>query len=311
VGEARRHAFVFHRALPPTAGQADVFGEVDGLVQSALDGHRACIFAYGQTGSGKTYTMMGGGAGGGDDARGIIPRAAELVFARLGVLRERGWEGGVTAEMLEIHNEVVRDLLPAPGGGGGAAAAGPHDIRHDKDGNTSVTGLTVHPVASPSALAALTARAVSARATAATASNAQSSRSHCVFTLRVTLSHAASGQSRRGLLHLVDLAGSERIAKSGVNQVGAGGGGSAALLGETQAINSSLFALSKVIMALQAKAAHVPYRDSKLTYLLQHSLGGGGKTVLLANLAPLHAHAHESLCTLRFAEAVARVAGKA
>jgi kinesin family member C1 len=136
-----------------------------------------------------------------------------------------------------------------------------------------------------------------------------SSRSHSVFVLRVDLLHAATAQSRRGVLNLVDLAGSERIAKSGVND--AKSGGSEKLLKETQSINASLSALSKCIMALQQKAAHIPFRDSKLTYLLQNSLGGKSRTLLVCNVNPLHSNAHESLCTLRFASAVAEVTSHA
>jgi kinesin family protein C1 len=194
----------------------------------------------------------------------------------------------------------------AAGGGGGGADK--YEIRHDKAGNTTVTNLTIVPVATPDQLHAVLTAAAAARSTGATNSNAVSSRSHAVFTLRIAAEHAATAQSRSGLLHLIDLAGSERIAKSGVNDSSAGG--SDKLLKETQAINKSLSSLSQVIVSLATKQAHIPYRNSKLTYLLQHSLGGDCKTLMITNLNPLHANAPESLCTLRFAKHVAEVTTK-
>lgn len=242
AAEGKRHGFKFQRVFPPTAGQADVFEQVQGLVQSALDGHRVTVFSYGQTGSGKTHTMFGppsapsssasaaAAARVAEDDRGIVPRAVDLIFTRIGLLAERGWASRVEVEMVEIYNEVLRDLMPSHAGAGktgkGASSSssssssnsGPApalDIHHDKDGNTRVAGLSSHAVSSAGQLEALMARAVSSRATASTASNSTSSRSHCVFTLRVELQHPPSGVVRRGVLNLVDLAGSERLSKSG------------------------------------------------------------------------------------------------
>lgn len=191
------------------------------------------------------------------DTRGIIPRSVELIVDRLATMRERGWEAGLSVEMLEIYNEELRDLLPMSGGGGGggggkkassasssssssaasSSSSKELEIRHEgKD--TCVAGLSVHKVESAEQLARLLEKANAARATGATNSNSASSRSHCVFTLRVSLSNPSTAQNRKGVLNLIDLAGSERIAKSGVNDAKAGG--SAALLKETQNINSSL-----------------------------------------------------------------------
>ena len=126
------------------------------------------------------------------------------------------------------------------------------------------------------------------------------------FTLRIAATHGATKQSRSGLLHLVDLAGSERIDKSGVNDEARGGSGK--LLRETQAINSSLAALGDCVAALQARAPHVPYRNSKLTHLLSEALGAkDARTLVLCTLNPLHTNASESLSTLRFAERLASV----
>jgi kinesin family protein C1 len=310
VGEAKRHAFDFHRVFPPLADQAAVFAEVEGLVQSALDGHRVCLFAYGQTGSGKTHTMQGDAAN-----PGIIPRALDCIFGRAAAMEEQGWAVRLSVEFLEIYNEDIRDLLASYGGGSSSASSGAggdsdakHDIRHDKAGNTTVSNVACVPVATAEQVHAILAAAAAARSTGATNSNAVSSRSHAVFTLRIAAEHAATSQARSGLVNLIDLAGSERIAKSGVNDASAGG--SDKLLKETQSINKSLSALSQVVCALATKQAHVPFRNSKLTYLLQHSLGGDCKTLMICNLNPLAANSQESLCTLRFAHHVAEVTTK-
>lgn len=196
--------------------------------RAALDGHRVCIFAYGQTGSGKTYTMEGAGlpsaaspaAGSGAGAssssssridaasedRGLIPRSVEYIFARIQAMEEQGWSVTMSAEMLEIYNEIVRDLLA----GKASKSAGDSglDIKHNpKDDSFHVPSLSVHAVASPAEVYSLLVKASSSRATGSTNSNAVSSRSHSVFTLRISAKHAATAQQRTGVLNLIDLAG--------------------------------------------------------------------------------------------------------
>ena len=141
----------------------------------------------------------------------------------------------------------------------------------------------------------LVARAAAARASAATAMNDVSSRSHAVFALRITGRNEASGTRLKGSLNLVDLAGSERLARS----LAAGDRAR-----ETCAINKSLSALGDVFAALATKSSHIPYRNSKLTWLLAPCLGGSGKTLMFVNVAPDAASAGESLCSLRFAAKV-------
>jgi kinesin family protein C1 len=136
------------------------------------------------------------------------------------------------------------------------------------------------------------------RATASTNLNDRSSRSHSVFTLHITGTNKGTGEETTGILNLIDLAGSERLSMSGA--VGD-------RLKETQAINKSLSCLSKVIQSLASKkkeGTHIPYRDSKLTYLLRNSLGGNCKTLMFVNVSPLSDHFGETLCSLRFAETV-------
>jgi len=191
---------------------------------------------------------------------------------------------------VEIYNEQVRDLLRP-----GSAHSDKHAISHGPDGLTDVAGAVREPVGSLAAAQGLVRRAAAARAVEATAMNATSSRSHTVFMLYITGEHSGAGQRLSGCLNLVDLAGSERVGKSEA---------SGARLKEACAINKSLSALGDVFGALAAKQPHVPYRNSKLTYLLQPCLGGDGKTLMFVNVAPEESHADETLCSLRFASQV-------
>ena len=285
--------FAFDRVFGGDAGQAEVFEDIAHLVQSALDGYKVCIFAYGQTGSGKTYTMLGDdrreNENAGDDAKGLIPRCVERIFAA----RDDGDDASrfdVTATMVEIYNEEIKDLLSDT-----TDETVKHEVKHDaRTGETSVTHAASIEVTSAREIDSLVRRAIAARTTRATKMNDHSSRSHMVFTLNLT-GVDASGAPRRGVLNLVDLAGSERLSRTGAT---------GDRLKEAQSINKSLSALGDVIAARAEKAAHVPYRNSKLTYLLQNALGGDAKTLMFANVSPVAESAQETLCSLRFAAKV-------
>lgn len=283
--EQKAFPFAFDKVFGPGACQDAVFDEISQLVQSALDGYRVCIFAYGQTGSGKTFTMEGGR---GDDAQqaGMIPRAVQQIFSTAEALAAKGWSFGFEASYLEIYNEAIRDLL--------TGEEGKHEVRH-AHGRTTVTELQVLAVRSPGEVMQLLAKAAHNRAVAETQCNERSSRSHSVFTLRLTGENAVTTEKVDGLLNLIDLAGSERLSQSG---------STGDRLKETQAINKSLSALGDVIYALANKEAHVPFRNSKLTYLLQHSLGGNCKTLMFVNVSPARGNFQETLCSLRFATKV-------
>jgi kinesin family protein C1 len=283
--------FEFDRVFFPDNSQETIFKEISQLVQSALDGYKVCIFAYGQTGSGKTFTMEGPPAPCSETDRGMIPRSVEQIFSYAGEMRKKGWEYKFSVSFLEIYLQTIRDLLQAESED---VSENKHEIRMVKKGKENVTevaGLNVVDVTSAEELVPLLKQANSQRATSATASNSRSSRSHSVFTLRISGVHRESGQQSEGVLNLIDLAGSERIAKSEVTGI---------RLEEAKAINTSLTCLGDVIAALAQGAKHVPFRNSKLTYLLQDCFGGGSKTLMFINIAPESRHMPESLCSLRF-----------
>lgn len=289
--QGQKHAFTFDKVFGPEAGQEDVFVEISQLIQSALDGYKVCIFAYGQTGSGKTYTMLGSP----DDPeeRGVIPRSLEQIFKSSQALSSQGWTFQIQASMLEIYNETIRDLL-APGSKNGTPSK-QYSVKHDQNGSTSVSELTVVEVTKWKEVSSLLHQAAQSRAVGKTAINEQSSRSHCVFTLRISGFNQGIDQQVSGVLNLIDLAGSERLSRTG--SVGD-------RLKETQAINRSLASLGDVILAIANRDQHIPYRNSKLTYLLQPCLGGDAKTLMFVNVSPDTRSANESLCSLRFAAKV-------
>jgi kinesin family protein C1 len=281
--------FEFDRVFSPQSTQAEVFEEVSQLVQSALDGYKVCLFSYGQTGSGKTHTMLG--EQGVDSAeRGVIPRAVAKIVEASEKNKQKGWTYEMHASYVEIYNEQVRDLLSA-----GAGHSDKHSIVHTKSGVTEVSGVKREAVTSVAAAANLVRRASNARAVEATQMNAVSSRSHTIFMLYISGEHKGSGSTLSGCLNLVDLAGSERVGRSGAE---------GARLKEACAINKSLSCLGDVFQALSNKQAHVPYRNSKLTYLLQPCLGGDGKTLMFVNINPEAPSAEETLCSLKFAAQV-------
>ncbi|CAE6482191.1 unnamed protein product [Rhizoctonia solani] len=283
--------FTFDRVFAPGSTQQHIFEEISLLAQSCVDGYNVCIFAYGQTGSGKSFTMEGGET---EETRGMIPRAVHQMFRVTEDLGPRGWEYKMEGQFLEIYNETINDLL-----GTGEIDKKKHEIKHEKGGRTTVTDVVVVPLTSPVQVQALLQRAHKRRTVAATLMNERSSRSHSVFTLRVTGHNTHTGESCSGALNLVDLAGSERLNSSGAAS-------HKDRLKETQAINKSLSALGDVIAALgnNGEKGHIPYRNSKLTYLLQNSLSGNSKTLMMMNMSPLAAHLGESLCSLRFATKV-------
>ncbi|KAM4103027.1 hypothetical protein ACJW30_06G048200 [Castanea mollissima] len=296
VGQnGQKHSFTFDQVFMPDATQDDVFVEISQLVQSALDGYKVCIFAYGQTGSGKTYTMMG--RPGNPEQKGLIPRSLEQIFQTRQALKAQGWRYEMQVSMLEIYNETIRDLLSTNRSSStdNGVAGKQYAIKHDGNGNTHVSDLTILDVRSAKEVSFLLDQAEQSRSVGKTQMNEQSSRSHFVFTLRIFGINESTEQQVQGVLNLIDLAGSERLSKSG---------STGDRLKETQAINKSLSSLSDVIFALAKKEDHIPFRNSKLTYLLQPCLGGDSKTLMFVNISPDPSSVGESLCSLRFAARV-------
>uniref|UniRef100_A0A3Q3VUQ9 Kinesin-like protein n=1 Tax=Mola mola TaxID=94237 RepID=A0A3Q3VUQ9_MOLML len=279
--------FELDKVFPPQATQEEVFQEVQSLITSCIDGYNVCIFAYGQTGSGKTYTMEGVA-----DDPGINQRALRLLFSEVSD-KAPDWEYNITVSMVEIYNETLRNLL-------GENLTDKLDIKMNPDGSGQlyVPGLTEFTVQSPEDINKVFELGHMNRATACTNLNERSSRSHALLVITVSGFNSATSSRTQGKLNLVDLAGSERIAKSGAE---------GSRLREAQCINKSLSALGDVINALRSKHSHVPFRNSRLTYLLQDSLSGDSKTLMMVQVSPLAANMSESACSLKFAQRVRAV----
>uniref|UniRef100_A0AAX7VVV0 Kinesin-like protein n=1 Tax=Astatotilapia calliptera TaxID=8154 RepID=A0AAX7VVV0_ASTCA len=265
----------------------EVFQEVQALITSCIDGYNVCIFAYGQTGSGKTYTMEGV-----TDNPGINQRALRLLFSEVSE-KAPDWDYKITVSMVEIYNETLRDLL-------GENPSDKLDIKMNPDGSGQlyVPRLTEITVQSPEDINKVFELGHVNRATACTNLNEHSSRSHALLIITVSGFNTATGNRTLGKLNLVDLAGSERIGKSGAE---------GSRLREAQCINKSLSALGDVINALRSKHSHVPFRNSRLTYLLQDSLSGDSKTLMMVQVSPLPSNMSESVCSLKFAQRVRSV----
>ena len=271
---------------------------VEPLVRGLLGGYNATVLAYGQTGSGKTFTMGTARDASRDFASetereplGVIPRVMRTLFERVAALPG---DTSVTLKVgfIEIHKEEIRDLLRPK-----SAVT----LRDAPDGGVALVGAREKEVRTIEEMAKALRDGSNARATAATGMNDRSSRSHAIFTIHVETVSAgadAPGDVTRAKMHLVDLAGSERAKRTKAE---------GARLQEGIQINKGLLALGNVISALgddkrrRAKGAHVPYRDSKLTRLLQDSLGGNSRTVMVACISPADANLDETLNTLKYA----------
>ncbi|CAI0414486.1 unnamed protein product [Linum tenue] len=290
-GKDKNRIFKFNKVFGQAASQEEVFLDTRPLIRTVLDGFNVCIFAYGQTGSGKTYTMSGPSISSKEDW-GVNYRALHDLF-HIAQNRKGSMTYEIGVQMVEIYNEQVRDLLTCHGSQkrlGIWSTTQPNGL--------AVPDASMHQVTSTEDVLELMNIGLMNRAVSATALNERSSRSHSIITIHVRGVDLESGTLLRGNLHLVDLAGSERVDRSEVT---------GERLREAQHINKSLSALGDVIFALAQKSQHVPYRNSKLTQVLQSSLGGQAKTLMFVQLNPDPDSYSETLSTLKFAERVSGV----
>ncbi|KAL8894759.1 MAG: hypothetical protein Q9192_004067 [Flavoplaca navasiana] len=287
-------AFTFDRVFDTQSRQTDVFDfSIRSTVDDILNGYNGTVFAYGQTGAGKSYTMMGADIDD-EDQRGIIPRIVEQMFAS--ILRSPGnIEYTVRVSYMEIYMEKIRDLLVPQNDN--------LPVHEEKSRGVYVKGLLEIYVSSVQEVYEVMRRGGLARATAATNMNQESSRSHSIFVITITQKNVETGSAKSGQLFLVDLAGSEKVGKTGA---------SGQTLEEAKKINKSLSALGMVINSLtDGKSTHIPYRDSKLTRILQESLGGNSRTTLIVNCSPSSYNDAETISTLRFGVRAKAIKNKA
>nr|XP_014424306.1 chromosome-associated kinesin KIF4A isoform X1 [Pelodiscus sinensis] len=294
-------SFTYDFVFDPSAEQEEVFKtSVAPLIRGIFKGYNATVLAYGQTGSGKTYSM--GGTYTADQEHepivGVIPRVIKLLFQEKEQRLE--WEFTLKVSYLEIYNEDILDLLSPS-----RERSSQISIREDPKEGIKIIGLTERDVACAQDTVLCLEQGNNSRTVASTAMNSQSSRSHAIFTISVEQRKKSDkNNSFRCKLHLVDLAGSERQKKTKAE---------GDRLKEGININRGLLCLGNVISALgdeNKKGGFVPYRDSKLTRLLQDSLGGNSHTLMIACVSPADSNLEETLNTLRYADRARKIKNK-
>ncbi|CEG50415.1 kinesin family member 3 [Plasmopara halstedii] len=282
-GASDDHTFTFDQVFGVTSAQLDVYkATAKPLVESALRGYNCTCFVYGQTGSGKTFSMEG--VPGDKDYEGIIPRVMADIFDGIQNM-QADLEFIVRVSYVEIYMEKIRDLLKP--------SSANLNVRESRERGVWIAGATEICCASVEEMQAVMRLGGSNRVVSSTRMNCESSRSHSVFIITIEQRNTATGSMRSGKLFLVDLAGSEKVGKTRAQ---------GHTLKEAQHINKSLSALGSVMNALTSgnTNAHIPYRDSKLTRLLQDSLGGNSETTLLVCASCSSYNCEETISTLRF-----------
>ncbi|KAI2641060.1 P-loop containing nucleoside triphosphate hydrolase protein [Xylaria nigripes] len=280
----------FDRVFSPAADQSMIYDDVvKPILEEMLNGYNCTIFAYGQTGTGKTYTMSGDmddTMGLLSDAAGIIPRVLYSLFDRL-----EDVESFVKCSFIELYNEELRDLMSVEES---AKLKIFDDASRKGHSSTLVQGMEEAHIRNAAEGIKLLQEGSLKRQVAATKCNDLSSRSHTIFTITACIKRTEDGEDWvcAGKLNLVDLAGSENIQRSGAENKRAA---------EAGLINKSLLTLGRVINALVDRSAHIPYRESKLTRLLQDSLGGRTKTCIIATISPAKSNLEETISTLDYA----------
>ncbi|KAM4039033.1 kinesin-like protein KIF21A isoform 2-T2 [Anomaloglossus baeobatrachus] len=327
-------AFTFDYVFDIDSKQDDIYVDcTEKLIEGCFEGYNATVFAYGQTGAGKTYTMgTGFDVNITEEEQGIIPRAVKHLFRRIDERKQAAVEQGlpppdfkVNAQFLELYNEEVLDLFDTTRDIDARNKKSNIKIHEDSSGGIYTVGVTTRNVASEAEMMQCLKLGALSRTTASTQMNVQSSRSHAIFTVHLCQTRVCSKvdtendldnritsestqmnefETLTAKFHFVDLAGSERLKRTGAT-------GDRAKEGIS--INCGLLALGNVISALgdkSKKATHVPYRDSKLTRLLQDSLGGNSQTVMIACVSPSDRDFMETLNTLKYANRARNIKNK-
>ncbi|XP_015133678.1 chromosome-associated kinesin KIF4 isoform X1 [Gallus gallus] len=294
-------AFTYDYVFDPSVEQEEVFNTaVAPLIRGIFKGYNATVLAYGQTGSGKTYSMGGTYTASQehDPSMGVIPRVIKLLFKEKE--QRQDWEFVLKVSYLEIYNEDILDLLCSS-----RERSSQISIREDPKEGIKIVGLTERNVACARDTVSCLEQGNNCRTVASTAMNSQSSRSHAIFTICIDQKKKNDKNSSfHSKLHLVDLAGSERQKKTKAE---------GDRLKEGININRGLLCLGNVISALgeeNKKGGFVPYRDSKLTRLLQDSLGGNSHTLMIACVSPADSNLEETLNTLRYADRARKIKNK-
>ncbi|KAH6562445.1 hypothetical protein BASA50_010468 [Batrachochytrium salamandrivorans] len=285
--------FNFDKIFDWSTSQDQVFSYSAGsIVNDIMNGYNGTIFAYGQTGSGKTHTMMGDMESA--EFKGLTPRIVEHIFTTI-LNSPSNLEFTVKVSFMEIYMERIRDLLNPTNDN--------LPVHEDKGRGVYVKGLLEVFVGSIDEVYDAMRRGQGSRVVSSTNMNAESSRSHSIFVLQITQKNLNDGSIKTGKLSLVDLAGSEKVGKTGAT---------GQTLEEAKKINKSLSALGMVINSLtDGKSSHIPYRDSKLTRILQESLGGNSRTTLIINCSPSSFNEAETVSTLRFGMRAKTIKNKA
>uniref|UniRef100_A0A8D3DM64 Kinesin-like protein n=1 Tax=Scophthalmus maximus TaxID=52904 RepID=A0A8D3DM64_SCOMX len=276
--------YVFDRVLPPNTSQEQVYDQcAKQIVKDVLGGYNGTIFAYGQTSSGKTHTMEGKLHN--PQLMGIIPRIAHDIFDHIYSMDEN-LEFHIKVSYFEIYLDKIRDLLDV--------SKTNLAVHEDKNRVPYVKGCTERFVSSPEEVMDVIDEGKDNRHVAVTNMNEHSSRSHSIFLINIKQENVETEKKLSGKLYLVDLAGSEKVSKTGAE---------GAVLDEAKNINKSLSALGNVISALaEGTKTHVPYRDSKMTRILQDSLGGNCRTTIIICCSPSVYNEAETKSTLMFGQ---------
>jgi len=264
-----------------------VYDEIEPAIFSVYQGYKVTILAYGQTGSGKTWTMEGDLED--ESKRGVIFRSLATLFQDASSSENSNWDTTISVSIVEIYNEKIKDLLGEPDEETEQLPI--REVRVGRHG-AFVEGVIEQIVSSPEDVDHWMGIASEHRSVGSNNVNEHSSRSHLVMSVSLERTHKVSNEVIMGKLSLVDLAGSERLKKTGAT---------GQRLKEAQNINRSLSALGDVISALGSSAKHIPYRNSKLTFLLQDSLSANSKMIMFLNINPIRESSDESLCSINFA----------